>query len=212
MQFPNLGSRARYYQVISTFYRWRESAYGLPNPIKTLKAPRIPRLILPSLSAEQVQFLIEKASCTRDQAIIALFVESGLRLSELTNIQADKIDFEAHTIQIIGKGSREALAPFGSRSEGLLRQWLSEYQPKGNIWGINKWGIVNMLRRLGKETGIKCNPHCFRRSFAVLLRLSGVDSLQIQLWGRWSGLEMVNRYTRSFTFKNSMVFYKPPLG
>ena len=44
------------------------------------------------LTEEQVKLLIEKAHCIRDKAIIALFTESGLRLSELTNIKPQDID------------------------------------------------------------------------------------------------------------------------
>jgi len=68
-----------------------------------------------------------------------------------------------------------------------------------------------MLKRLGKETGLSCNPHTFRRTFACLLRKAGVDTMTIKDLGRWESLEMVQRYTRSVTFQDSLRFYKPPL-
>jgi integrase len=211
MQFPNLGNRARYFQVIKTFYRWRELVYDIPSPIRTLKAPKVPRLILPSLTSEQVLELISKAVCIRDKAIISLFVESGLRLSELTNITAKDIDWSSRTIRVIGKGRKEALAPFGELSDRYLREWLAECPPANNIWGINRWGIATMLRRLQQETNITCNPHTFRRTFACLLRKSGVDTMTIRDLGRWESLEMVQRYTRSINFRDSLKFYKAPL-
>jgi len=69
-----------------------------------------------------------------------------------------------------------------------------------------------MLDQLGIETGIHCNPHTFRRTFACLLRKAGVDTMTIKELGRWENLEMVQRYTRSFNFQDSMRFYKSPLG
>ena len=159
-----------------------------------------------------VQFLIEKAHTTRDKAIIALFVESGLRLTELTNIQLQNINWQSHTIQVVGKGRKEALCPLGSHSEALLKQWFEEFHPETNIWNINKWGITIMLRRLEKQTGITCNPHTFRRTFACLLRKAGVDTMTIKELGRWESLIMVQRYTRSFSFSDSLKFYKAPLG
>lgn len=112
----------------------------------------------------------------------------------------------------MGKGRKEALAPFGELSEGYLKAWLAQYQPNGNIWGLNKWGITSMLRRLEAASGLPCNPHTFRRTFACLLRKAGVDTMTIKDLGRWESLEMVQRYTRSVTFNDSLKFYKAPLG
>ena len=212
LKFPNAGNKHAYFRVIRTFYNWRERTFALPNPIRNMSAPITTKLIMPSLSAEQVNVLIEKASSVRDKAIIALFVESGLRLSELANIQMKNIDWESYTIQVIGKGRKEALSPFGSLSESLLKQWITEYKPEDKLWNLNSWGITTMLRRLEHETGIKCNPHTFRRTFACLLRKAGVDTMTIKDLGRWESLTMVQRYTRSVNFQDSLKFYKAPLG
>ena len=149
--------------------------------------------------------LIDKANHIRDKAIITLFTRSGLLLSELTNINT-------RVIKVLGKGEKETYAPSGKLSEEYLREWLAQYQPNGNIWCLNKWGITSMLRRLKKETGLPCNPHTFRRTFACLLRKAGVDTMTIKDLGRWESLEMVQEYTRSVTFQDSLKFYKPPLG
>jgi integrase len=186
--------------------------YGLPNPMANLRAPILGKPILPNLNREQIQYLLDSAGCVRDRAIIATLTESGLRLSELANIKASDIDWQAKTIRTIGKGRKEAYAPFGGLSETYLREWLSEYQPNGNIWGLNYWGITQMLKRLERQTGLKCNPHVFRRSFAVLLRKAGVDCLVIRDLGRWESVQMVERYTRSFNFNDAMKFYKGTLG
>jgi integrase len=57
----------------------------------------VPKLILPSLSREQVHFLIDTVPNARDKAIIAIFTESGLRVSELASIKLADIDWEGHT-------------------------------------------------------------------------------------------------------------------
>jgi site-specific recombinase XerD len=153
-----------------------------------------------------VELLITKCNCVRDKAIIALFTESGLRLSELTNIRASDIDWESHIIRVLGKGNKEGYATFGSKSEHYLNLWLKEYKPAGGqrIWNIGYWGVKTMLDDLKKETGLPCNPHTFRRTFACLLRKAGVDTMTIKDLGRWESLEMVQRYTRSVTFHDSL--------
>jgi integrase len=77
---------------------------------------------------------------------------------------------------------------------------------------LNYWGIAQMLKRLERQTGLKCSPHTFRRTFAVLLRKAGVDTMTIRDLGRWESVQMVERYTRSFGFSDAMKFYKAPLG
>ncbi len=176
------------------------------------------KTILPALTKEQVEYLIGVVESPRDKAIISLFTESGLRLSELAKIKASDIDWPSRTIprrgggNPLGKGRKEALAPFGSLSEAYLREWLSAYNPNGNIWGLNRWGVSMMLQRLKAETGLPCNPHTFRRTFACLLRKAGVDCLTIRDLGRWESVSMVERYTRSFKFSDAMKFYKGTLG
>lgn len=212
LQFTNPGNRHAYYRVIKTFYNWRERSLDLPSPMKNMSAPRLSKLILPSLTREQVFSLLEFTDNVRNKAVIALFAESGLRLTELTNIKPQDIDWNRHIIKVLGKGKKERFAPFGEMAGSHIKMWLSQYQPNGNIWGLNQWGITSMLRRLQRATGITCNPHTFRRTFACLLREAGVDVMMIKDLGGWESLEMVQRYTRSVTFDNSLKFYKPPLS
>jgi site-specific recombinase XerD len=211
LQFKNPGNRHAYYRAVKTFYNWREETYDLSSPMKHMRAPRLGKLILPSLTREQVLTLLDTLNNIRDKAIISLFTESGLRLSELANIKPDNIDWTNRTIRVIGKGRKEATAPFGPLTESYLRAWLDEYKADGNIWGLNTWGISSMLRRLRQVTRLPCNPHTFRRTFACLLRKTGVDTMTIKELGRWESLEMVQRYTRSVTFNDSLKFYKAPL-
>ena len=215
----SMGGKYGYFKDIRAFYNWLYSPRsGFPfspedNPVTWVDAPKRPRLILPSLTKEQVEFLIDQVTCVRDKAIIALFTESGLRLSELANIKKHDIEWRNNTVRTLGKGNKEGYAPFGPLTDTYLRAWLAEFQPNGTtIWGLNRWGIVSMLNRLEKETGLRCNPHTFRRTFACLLRKAGVDSMTIKDLGRWESLEMVQRYTRSVTFEDSMKHYRAPLS
>jgi integrase/recombinase XerD len=213
LKFGNHGNRHAYYRAIKTFYNWREETFNLSSPMKHLKAPKLSKLILPSLTREQVAYLIDRVDNDRDRAVIAMFTESGLRLTELVNVRFQDIDWETGTVRVMGKGRKEALAPLGKTTRMYLKRWLEEYQPDGgNIWGFDNWGVVSMLRRLRSTTGLPCNPHTFRRTFACLLRKAGLDVMTIKDLGRWESLEMVQRYTQAVTFSDSLKFYKAPLS
>jgi len=66
-----------------------------------------------------------------------------------------------------------------------------------------------VFRRLEKRTGLKANPHSFRRGFATELRRKGVSELDIAQLGRWSSLEMVRRYTKAYSFDDAASRYRP---
>ena len=206
-----LGTRHASYRAIKAFYRWLNSEYGISNPMESIPAPILGKPILPALEKEEVLYLIERTSSARDKAIIALFTESGLRLSELANIKLESLNWTNRTVRVLGKGRKEAYAAFGDLTEKYLKAWIQQYQPNGNIWGLSEWGIASMLRRLEKTTGLPCNAHTFRRTFACLLRKAGVDTMTIKDLGRWESLEMVQRYTRSVSFDDSLKFYPPSL-
>jgi site-specific recombinase XerD len=205
-----------YYRVLRAFYNWLyspRSGYNLnsqDNPILAVDPPKVEKKILPSLTIEQIEYLIDQLECSRDKAIISLFCDTGLRISELAAIKANDIDWDNRLIRVWCKGKKEGLAVFGLKTELIIKQWLSEYSPNGgSIWGINKWGIEDMLKRLKAETGLPCNAHTFRRTFASILAKRGVDSLHIMRLGRWESIQMVERYTRSVRFEDSLKLYSP---
>lgn len=178
-----------------------------------VESPKVGKRILPSLTTEQITSLIDLCESVRGKDIISLFSDSGLRLSELSSVRLENIDWGTRLIKVRCKGNKEGLAPFGEGTESLLRQWFTEYSPNGgNIWGIGKWEIEDMLRGLRSETGLPRNPHTFRRSFASILTKRGVDCLHIMRLGRWESIQVVERYTRSVRFEDSLKHYRAVVG
>jgi site-specific recombinase XerD len=172
--------------------------------------PKVKKKLLPALLQEQVTYLLDQAANARDRAIISVFCDSGLRLSELARIRTSDIDWSRHLIKATCKGNKEGLAAFGLRTEELLKQWLAIYNSNGGpIWGLKARGIQAMLWRLESKTKVKCNAHSIRRGFATILSKRGVDSLHIMRLGRWSSLQMVDRYTQNVQFEDSLKYYSP---
>jgi integrase len=169
------------------------------------------KVILPSLTPEQVDYLIASADNVRDKAIISLFADSGIRLNELLHIRVGDIDLEKMTVTVWGKGGKQRKAPFIKRTAELLRQVLGVNKVNRvskNIWGLERRGIQIMLYRLQERTGLNCNPHTFRRTFASNLHRAGLDVEHIMRLGGWESLDMVLRYTRSVRFEESLRLYQ----
>ena len=208
------GGKHGYFRALRAFYRWLyspKSGYRLnlqDNPILLVEAPKVEKRILPSLSVEQVDYLIREVGNLRDRAIISLFADSGMRLNELTNVKAGDIDWTDNTITIWGKGGKQRKAPFTERSARLLRALISQNGTGGNIWHLDYRGIETMLKRLKEKAGLPCNAHTFRRTFASNLHRAGLDVEHIMRLGGWESLDMVLRYTRSVKFEDSLKLYR----
>jgi len=98
------GGKHAYYRAISVFYNWLYSAksgYAYRadlNPIILIDPPKVPKRVMPSLTKEEVDLLIERADGSRNKAIISLLAESGLRISELLGIKRKDIDWDNRII------------------------------------------------------------------------------------------------------------------
>jgi site-specific recombinase XerC len=105
------GGKYGYFRALRTFYRWLyspRSGFNLnpqDNPILIFDPPKLEKKILPSLTVEQVNILIDQVECVRDKAIISLFADNGLRLSELGSIKLENIDWSRRLIKVWCKGS-----------------------------------------------------------------------------------------------------------
>jgi site-specific recombinase XerD len=213
LQCTNSGKHG-YYRALRTFYNWLycpKSGYKLnpqDNPIFYVDAPKLEKKILPSLTLEQVEYLINQVGSTRDKAIISLFADSGMRLHELISIKAGDINWNEMTITIWGKGNKQRKTPFTERSYRLLREVVASNGHGSNIWSLNYGGVETILKRLKDRTGLPCNAHTFRRTFASNLHRAGLDVEHIMRLGGWESLDMVLRYTRSVKFEDSLKLYR----
>jgi integrase/recombinase XerD len=205
----NNGGKLAYFKAIRAFCYWLARVGILEgNPLKNVYPPKPSKPILPSLTKEQAQYLIDYVDNIRDKTIISLFADSGMRLSELANIRDNDIDWRNNTVTIWGKGNKQRKAPFTKRTAMLIEQLVSQNGIGENIWHMKRRGIQNMLLELAKKTGLPCNPHTFRRTFASNLHRAGLDVEHIMRLGGWESLDMVLRYTRSVKFEDSLRLYQ----
>jgi site-specific recombinase XerC len=96
-----------YYRAIRAYCNWLyRQGYITENPIIKVDPPKMAKIILPSLTSEQVDELINRTEDVRDKAIISLFADSGIRLSELLGIRENHIDWDNDVVVVWGKGNK----------------------------------------------------------------------------------------------------------
>jgi site-specific recombinase XerD len=197
-----------YFRTLRVLCNWMiRNEIMKENPIMNVDAPKVHRRILPSLSNIELDNLLTQANNPTHKAIIALLADSGMRLSEVTNVKAGDIDWATNTISIWGKGSKQRKAPFTESTGQLLRRCI-QYPTSRNMWNMTRRGIQSMLKDYHEKLGLPCNAHTFRRTFASNLHRKGVDVEHIMRLGGWETLDMVVRYTRSVKFEDSMGIYE----
>ena len=124
-----------------------------------------------------------------------------MRLSECANTKADDFDWDEETVIVLGKGNRFRKCFAGN---GVVKQWFSQH----DSFEITPRGLQVMLQRLGKETGLKCNPHSFRRGFCVHQVKSGLSTRIVQALGGWDTISMVENYSKSLSFDEALNLYR----
>lgn len=195
-------AKHNYYRVIKTLCRWLYHTDQLPtNPIERVLPPRRQKKLLPAISKDQLDILVKHALTERDKVTLNLLWYSGMRLSEAANVKAKDFNWEEGTVIVLGKGNRYRKALAGN---GIVKDWFTKH----DSLGITTHGIQTMLHRLGQDTGIKCNPHCFRRGFCVHNIKSGLSNKVIQALGGWESPDMVSHYAASLSFDDALKLYK----
>jgi site-specific recombinase XerD len=194
--------KAKFYSCLRALCNWLfQNGYIPDNPIKRISPPRTQKRLLPAVSKDQLDVLLNHCRCERDKALVSLLWYSGMRISEAINIKASDFDWKEGTVIVLGKGNcyRKCLA-----GNGLIRQWFSRH----DTFEIAKGGAQTMLKRLKAEAGIPCNAHSFRRGFCIHQVKSGLSTRVVQTLGGWETITMVERYSKSLSFEEALGLYQ----
>jgi len=148
----------------------------------------------------------------RDKTMIELFYATGIRLSELSNIKKEDIDFYYQTIKIIGKRKKERLVPFSPKLSAVLKEYIKIYEKN---FGIIKQNTFLFVTKKGKaiyakliyrtirkyldmvSTVEKRSPHVLRHTFATHLLDNEADLVAIKEILGHSSLAATQVYTHT---------------
>ncbi len=167
------------------------------NPAKGVQAPKVSRKLPTTLDVDQTGQLLEiKASdplAIRDKAILELFYSSGLRLSELVNLDLPDIDLHDAVVQVTGKGNKARRLPVGNKAVSAIKHWLkirrdyTDDEQKALFVGqrgtrLSARSIQKRLRDWAIKQGIDIHvhPHMLRHSFASHMLESSGDLRAVQ--------------------------------
>ena len=184
------------------------------NPIAGMAGPKNIRSLPKSMSESEVELLIQSPDCEsfiglRDRAMLELLYATGVRISELTNLQYANIDLNRSLIKVMGKGSKERMIPFGENALACLVDYIN-FRRTNNLslnsrdFFISQQGkqitrqafwyrIKHYLLKAGLSPEI--SPHTLRHAFATHLLNHGADLRSVQMLLGHSDLSTTQIYT-----------------
>ncbi len=189
-------SAARKLSAVRGFIRWLSSREILEYGVAAgLKGPKLPLFLPRALSFEETEKLLVEGPengkhYQRDRLILELLYGSGLRVSELIDLNWENIETDQRMIRVLGKGSKERLVPFGQSVKKLLEDWslLSKEGPKGPLFVSEKGAerlTVRTVHRLVQRAALRVgiygvSPHTLRHCFATHLLERGAPLRVVQ--------------------------------
>ncbi len=186
---------ARKLVSIRTFFKYlmREGKL-IENPCEKISSPKLKKTLPKVLSEDEINKLLSFKPTTpkeyRNKAMIELMYASGLRVSELVNLEINNINLIDNYVRVYGKGRKERIIPLASSTCDILDSYINIYRNsllKGYLTdkvfissygkGITRQGFFKILKKMLNNAGIKkeCSPHTLRHSFATHLLEHGAD-------------------------------------
>jgi site-specific recombinase XerD len=214
---PKWSNSTRVYasNAIRAFYKFK---YGSEHPVTHIRIKREETPPQRTMTEEEVLQVMASLDLNshagiRNLAIIALMVDTGLRATEICNIELVRTDFKKNKIQVKIKGGRWGEAVYFDYTRECLARWMAvrpyvavpmcEYlfvSTGGKNPGtqMTRFGLRTTLARICEKAGVQdVSPHVMRRTFATLATEYGAPSRLVQVAGRWKDIRMVETYTKT---------------
>jgi integrase/recombinase XerD len=185
------------------------------DPCELIDAPRLAPALPESLSENDVESLLQAPEIVsalgfRDRAMLELLYATGLRVSELVELNFQQVNFRQGCLRVVGKGEKERLVPVGEEAMEWLERYLNQARPmilgarqsdylfvtnRGS--SMTRQAFWHIIKRYAKQAGIDkhLSPHTLRHAFATHLLNHGADLRVVQLLLGHSDLSTTQIYT-----------------
>jgi site-specific recombinase XerD len=201
------------YQALQVFFNFLVDEGEIPvSPMARMRPPIVPDEQTDVLDDGKLRALL--ATCDgktfedrRDEAILRLFIDTGMRLAELAGLRVNDLDFDADVAVVLGKGRRSRGCPFGNKTALALERYLRERRKRARyedaLWlglkgPMTASGIRQMVKRRGQQAGLgSIHPHQLRHSFAHAWLSNGGNEQDLMRLVGWRSRTMLGRYAAS---------------
>jgi len=172
---------SRYAQMVKSFMKW----YG--QPVDDFKV-KIPRTLPPYIEDEQIERILQamsnkrshKGTIARDQLLVKLDVNTGLRRAEMSNLEARDVHDDFIVVRE-GKGGKDRFIPLPSSITGELSTFVKGMEPNEKVFKLAAPCISMKIKSFARKAGMEdFHAHSLRHKFATDLLEAGADIRSVQ--------------------------------
>lgn len=218
--------------TLSSFFNWASREYQITNPMRDIPPPRFQTAPVSPFTEDEVRrmlkaciyskeadttqrrrFVMRRPTANRDQAIILVLLDSGLRASELCSLKIGEVDIKRgkleikHGIEGGAKGGKGRIVFLGKVTRQAVYRSLTEREdmedPDAPLFTVSRTRpfkpatLRHSIKSIAERAGVKkAYPHKFRHTFAITYLRSGGDVFTLQALLGHSSLDMVRHYAQ----------------
>lgn len=209
-------SIARFISTIRSFHQFAlREKYAAKDPTVLIETPKYEKKLPDVLDVEEVIQLLETPDLTknngyRDRTILELLYATGMRVTELIQIEIDDVNLIMGFVKVFGKGNKERIIPLGDTVIEYLDTYINNVRSQllkktvTNVLFLNlhgrpltRQGIWKLIKQYGLRANINktLTPHTLRHSFATHLLENGADLRAVQEMLGHSDISTTQLYT-----------------
>lgn len=196
------------------------------SPMARMKPPRLPEAPVPVLRDAELHKLLDACARDRtfagrrDEAILRILMDSGIRRAELLGLALGDVDLDAGVLSVTGKGSRTRVVAFGASTAQAIDRYLrartryiderrrqeriSATAEPTHLWigrkgALGATGLAELLRSRARQAGLpgRLYPHLFRHTYAHNAQAAGMSETDLMTIAGWKSRAMLGRYAAS---------------
>lgn len=235
------GTQAIRFRVIRAFFNHLVKTGALDrSPLAGMPMPSVPEVPVGVLDEAAIAALLAAAGGTafedrRDLALLRVFLDTGLRLAEVSTIRLEDLDLGVGRIIVMGKGEKTRSVAFGQAARVALVRYLKarsrhrdaeaifdlgrEDRPRvgqplwlGRRGPLQALAVRRVVERRAREAGVTgLHPHMFRHTWASSMKADGASDGDLMVMGGWSSREMLDRYGRATASDRALAGYRSPM-
>jgi len=202
--------------ALRSFYKFllREKLID-ETPLANIDLAKVWMRLPDTISKEEMNLILaqpggETAVARRDSAMLELLYATGIRVSELTGLMMNSINWQVGFLVVMGKGSKERIVPVGKTAYDRTKLYIEQARPQlmhnksTDVLFLNRFGnkftrqgVWKIIAGYAKKSGLlkKIHPHTFRHSFASHLLEGGADLRTVQVMLGHADISTTQIYT-----------------